>query len=49
MWKKYMYHAYVPENNSIRKKQTMLLMIPNGEKWQYLAVKKLSSLSRVIA
>ena len=29
----------------IREKQGFLLMIPNGEGWHYLAVKKLSALS----
>ena len=36
-----MYPAYVSKHNS---KQVNLLMIPNGEKWHYLAVKKLSAL-----
>ena len=34
------------KNNSNREKQVILLMIPNGEKWHYLAVKKLSALLR---
>ena len=29
-----------------RKKQVILLMIPNGQGWYYLAVNKLSALSR---
>ena len=40
-----MYPAYVSKHNS---KQVNLLMIPNGEKWHYLAVKKLSALLRGI-
>ena len=32
--------AYVSKHNSNRKKQVILLMISNGEKWHYLAVKK---------
>ena len=40
-----MYPAYVSKRNS---KQVSLLMIPNGEKWHYLAVKKLSALLRGI-
>ena len=34
------YPAYVSEHNSDCKKQIILLMIPNGEGWHYLAVKK---------
>ena len=33
---------------SNREKQVILLMIPNGEGWHYLAVKKLSALLRGI-
>ena len=40
--------ASVSKDNSNREKQVILLMIPNGEKWQYLAVKKLSILLRGI-
>ena len=36
--------AYVSKHNSNREKQVVLLMIPNGEKWLYLAVKKLSAI-----
>ena len=40
---------YVSKHNSIREKQGILLMIPNGDKqWHYLAVKKLSALLRGI-
>ena len=34
--------------NTNREKQVILLMIPNGERWYYLAVKKLSALLRGI-
>ena len=34
----------VSKINSNCKKQVILLMIPTGEKWYYLAVKKLSAL-----
>ena len=47
--KKKIYPAYVSKHNSNHEKQVVLLMIPNGEKWQYLAVKKLSALLRGIA
>ena len=40
--------AYVLKHNSNREKQVILLMIPNGEKWHYLAIKKLSALLREI-
>ena len=40
--------SYDSNNNSNGEKQVILLMIPNGEKWHDLAVKKLSALSRVI-
>ena len=42
------YPAYVSKHNRIREKQVILLMIPNGERWHYLAVKKQSALLRVI-
>ena len=35
---------YVSKRNSNREKQSVLLMIPNGQKSHYLAVKKLSAL-----
>ena len=50
--------AYVSKHNSNCEEQVILLMIPNGEKcetksegqrWHYLAVKKLSELLRGIA
>ena len=40
------YPAYVSKQNSKHEKQVILLMIPNGEKWHYVAVKKLSALLR---
>ena len=43
-----MYPAYISKHNSNRKKQTILLMIPNGERWYYLEVKRLSALMRRI-
>ena len=42
------YPAYVWKHNWNRKKRVILLMIPNGEGWHYLAVKKLSALLRRI-
>ena len=42
------YSAYFLKLNSNRKKQVILLMIPNGEGRHYLAVKKLSALLRRI-
>ena len=36
--------AYVSKHNSNREKQVILLIITNGEKWHYLAVKKLLAL-----
>ena len=36
--------AYVSKHNSNREKQVILLMIPNGEGWCYITVKKLSAL-----
>ena len=46
--KEKIYPAYVSKHNSNREKQVILLMIPNGEGWHYLAVKKLSALLRGI-
>ena len=40
--------AYVSKHYSNCKKQVILLMIPDGEGWHYLAVKKLSALLRGI-
>ena len=45
---KKIYPAYVSKDNSNREKQYILLMISNGEKGHYLAVKKLSALLRGI-
>ena len=39
----------VSKHNSNHEKQVILLMIPNGEKWHYLADKKLSALLRRIS
>ena len=36
--------TYVSKDNSNHEKQFILLMIPDGEGWHYLAVKKLSLL-----
>ena len=41
--KEKIYPAYVSKHNSNREKQVILLMIPNGEGWHCLAVKKLSA------
>ena len=43
---KEIYPAYISKYNSTREKQIIFLMIPNEEKerWDYLAVKKLSTL-----
>ena len=46
--KQKIYPAYVLKYNSDHEKQVILLMIPNGEKWHYLAVKKLSASLKVI-
>ena len=46
--KENMYPAYVSKNNSNREKEVIILMIPNGEEWNYNAVKKLSALLRGI-
>ena len=35
--------VYVSKHNSNREKQVILLIIPNGEKFHYLSVKKLSA------
>ena len=44
--KEKIYPGYVSKSNSNREKQVILLMIPNREgwQWQYLGVKKLSTL-----
>ena len=41
-------HAYKSKYNSTRQNQVILLMITDGEKWHYLAVKRLSALFRGI-
>ena len=46
--KENIYPSYVSKHNSNREKQFILLMISIGEKWHYLAVKKLSALLREI-
>ena len=40
--------AYVSKHDSNCDKQVILLMIPNGEVWHYVAVRKLSALLRGI-
>ena len=46
MLKKKKYVLLVSKHNSNCVKQVIFLMIPNGEVWHYLAVKKLSALLR---
>ena len=41
-------HAYKSKYNLTRENQVILLMITDGEKWHYLAVKRLSALFRGI-
>ena len=41
-------YSIILYHNSNRDKQVIILMIPNGEGWHYLAVKKLSELLRGI-
>ena len=41
-------HAYKSKYNSNRENQVILLIITNGEKWNYLAVKSLSAFFRGI-
>ena len=41
-------HPYKSKYNSNRENQVILLMITDGKKWHYLAVKSLSSLFRGI-
>ena len=41
-------HAYRSKHNLNCKNQVILLMITDGKKWHYLAVKKLSALLRGI-
>ena len=42
------YPDYASKRNSKREKQVILLIIPNGEGWNYLAVKNLSVLLKRI-
>ena len=42
------YPAYISEHNLNHENQIFLLMIPNGERWHYLAVKKSSALLKGI-
>ena len=37
-------HAYKSKYNKERENQVILLMVTDGKKWRYLAVKKLSAL-----
>ena len=46
--KEKIYPAYILKQNSNREKQVILSMIPNGEGWNYLEVKKLSVILRGI-
>ena len=41
-------HAYKSKHNLNRENQVILLVISDGKKWHYLAVKKLSELFRGI-
>ena len=41
-------HAYKSKHNLTHENQVILLMITDGEKWHYLAVKKLSALLKGI-
>ena len=40
--------VYVSKHNLKREKQVILLIIPDRERWHYLAVKKISALLRAI-
>ena len=46
--KEKMYPPDVSKHNSNCEKQVICLVIPNGEKWHYLAVKKLTALLKGI-
>ena len=46
--KKKVLPAYVPKHNWNCEKQVIHLMIPNGEGWHYITVKKLPALLRRI-
>ena len=41
LYAKKIYPAYVSKHNSNGKKQFIFLMIPNGQRWHYLPVKRL--------
>ena len=43
-----LYPAFVSKHNSNREKEVILSMISNGDKWHYLAVKKVSAVLRGI-
>ena len=40
--------VYVLKHSSKRKKEIIILMIPNGERWYYILIKKLPALLREI-
>ena len=42
--KEKVYPAYISKHNSNREKQVFLFMIPNGEEWHFLIIKKISPL-----
>ena len=44
--KEKIYLAYVSKQTSKRGKQFILIMIPNWERWHYIAVERLSALKR---
>ena len=46
--KERIYPAFVSKHNSDCEKKVILLMISSGEKWHYLAVKKLTALLKGI-
>ena len=46
--KENIYATHVSKHNSNREKQVTCLIIPNGQGWHYLEVKKLSALLRGI-
>ena len=46
--KEKIYSSYVSKHNSNSEKQFILFMIENGQKWHYLADKKLSALLKGI-
>ena len=47
--KEIVYPGYILKHNSELWKQVIFLMIPNGEVWHYIAVKKLSALLKETA